>query len=61
MRRKFVTRSCNYKQLEFDFEFPCELDMAQDEIDYIIEQFDTTSNNYDDFINDEEVQANYWK
>ena len=57
----YTYNSNSFIQLEFDFEFPCELDMTQDEINYIIEQFDTTSNNYDDFINDEEVQANYWK
>ena len=58
MRRKFVTRSCNYKQLEFTFEF--ESDMCQDEIDYVVAQFEYGYSNYDDFINDEEVQANYW-
>ena len=41
-------------QLEFTFEF--ESDMSQSEIDYIVAQFEYGYSNYDDFINDEEVQ-----
>jgi hypothetical protein len=48
----------HHTQLEFTLEF--ESDICQDEIDYIVAQFEYGYSNYDDFINDEEVQANYW-
>ena len=48
----------HHTQLEFTFDF--ESDMSQAEIDYIVAQFEYGYSNYDDFINDEEVQANYW-
>ena len=47
-----------FTQLEITIEF--ESDMIQSEIDNIVSQFEYGYSNYDDFINDEEVQANYW-